>query len=43
MVAVLLLAGTLVAIRYRIEARRDELEDRAVAAQLELAASHGSR
>ena len=43
MVAVLLLAGTLVAIRYRIEARRDELEDRAVAAQLEPAASHGSR
>ncbi|HKA50762.1 MAG TPA: cytochrome c biogenesis protein CcsA [Candidatus Dormibacteraeota bacterium] len=43
MLAVLLLAGTLVAIRYRIEARRDALEERAVAAQLELAASPGSR
>jgi heme exporter protein C len=35
-VAVLLLAGVMVAIRYRIEARRDEQEERAVAAQLRL-------
>jgi heme exporter protein C len=34
-VAVGFLAGVLVAIRYRIEARRDALEERAVAAQLE--------
>jgi heme exporter protein C len=33
-VAILLLAGTLVAIRYRIEARRDAREERAVASQL---------
>ena len=33
-VAVLLLAGAMLAIRYRIEARRDEEEERAVAAQL---------
>ena len=37
--AVLLLAGVLVAIRYRIEARRDEREEREVAAQLELSGS----
>ncbi len=37
--AVLLLAGVLLAIRYRIEARRDEREERAVAAQLELSGS----
>jgi len=37
--AVLYLAGVLVAIRYRIEARRDEREERAVAAQLELSGS----
>jgi len=43
MLAVLLLAGTLVAIRYRIEGRRDALEERAVSAQLKLAASPGSR
>ena len=35
-VAVLFLAAVMVAVRYRIEARRDELEERAVAAQLEL-------
>ncbi len=34
--AVLLLAGVMLAIRYRIEARRDEQEERAVAAQLRL-------
>jgi heme exporter protein C len=38
-VAVLALAGVLLAIRYRIEARRDEQEERAVAAQLELSGS----
>ncbi len=38
-VAILLLAGTLVAIRYRIEARRDEREERAVASQLSPTAS----
>jgi heme exporter protein C len=37
--AVLLLAGALLAIRYRIEARRDALEERIVAAQLELSSS----
>jgi heme exporter protein C len=37
--AVLLLAGTLVGIRYRIEARRDEGEERAVAGQLGLTPS----
>jgi heme exporter protein C len=37
MVAVLLLTAVLIAIRYRIEARRDERVERAVAAQLELA------
>jgi heme exporter protein C len=34
-VAVCFLAGVMLAVRYRIEARRDEQEDRAVAAQLE--------
>lgn len=38
-VAVLFLAGVTLAIRYRIEARRDEQEERAVAAQLELSGS----
>jgi heme exporter protein C len=38
-VAVLFLAGVLLAVRYRIEARRDEEEERAVAAQLELSRS----
>ncbi|HXM57719.1 MAG TPA: cytochrome c biogenesis protein CcsA [Candidatus Dormibacteraeota bacterium] len=37
--AVLLLAGVLIAIRYRIETRRDERDERAVAAQLELSGS----
>jgi heme exporter protein C len=37
MAAVLLLTAVLIAVRYRIEARRDERIDRAVAAQLELA------
>ncbi|HEY7200488.1 MAG TPA: cytochrome c biogenesis protein CcsA [Candidatus Dormibacteraeota bacterium] len=37
--AVLFLAGVLIAIRYRIEVRRDEREERAVAAQLELSGS----
>jgi heme exporter protein C len=36
--AVLFLAAVLVAIRYRIEARRDERSERAVAVALELAA-----
>ncbi len=36
MLAVLVFAGTLVAIRYRVEARRDEREERAVATQLGL-------
>ncbi len=35
-VAVLFLATVMVAVRYRIEARRDELEERSVAAQLEV-------
>jgi heme exporter protein C len=35
-VAVLYLAAVMVAVRYRIEARRDDLEERAVAAQLEV-------
>lgn len=43
MLAVLILAGVLVAVRYRIEARRDEREETVVAAQLELAASTGPR
>ncbi len=42
-VAVLLLTGTLLAIRYRIEARRDEREERALAAQLGLTAPSGAR
>jgi heme exporter protein C len=37
MAAVLLLTAVLIAVRYRIEARRDERIERAVAAQLELA------
>jgi heme exporter protein C len=37
--AVLYLTGVLIAIRYRIEARRDERDERAVAAQLELSGS----
>jgi heme exporter protein C len=41
--AVFLLTWALVAVRYRIEARRDEREEREVAAQLELAASTGRR
>jgi len=41
-VAVLLLAGAMLAVRYRIEARRDEEEERAVAAQLAPSGS-GSR
>ena len=43
MVATLYLSGVLVAIRYRLEARRDAREEREVAAQLELAASTGAR
>jgi heme exporter protein C len=43
MIAVLLLAGALVAVRYRIEERRDEREERVVAAQLELTAPSGAR
>src|SRR6266536_3494599 len=42
MIAVLLLAGALVAVRYRIEERRDEREERVVAAQLELTAPSGA-
>jgi heme exporter protein C len=38
-VAVLFLTAVMVAVRYRIEARRDELEERAVAAQLELSST----
>jgi heme exporter protein C len=41
-VAVLYLAGVMVAIRYRIESRRDEAVERAVSAQLELS-STGAR
>jgi heme exporter protein C len=41
-VSVLYLAGVMVAIRYRIEARRDEAVERAVSAQLELS-STGAR
>lgn len=42
-VAVLVLTGTLVAMRYRIEARRDEREERAIAAQLAAATPGGAR
>jgi hypothetical protein len=37
--AVLVLTAALLAVRYRIEARRDEREELAVAAQLELSGS----
>jgi heme exporter protein C len=43
MAAVLFLAAVLVAVRYRLEARRDERVERAVAAQLGLAAQAGTR
>jgi heme exporter protein C len=41
MAATLLLSGVLVAIRFRLEARRDAREEHEVAAQLELASSAG--
>lgn len=43
LLAILLLAVALLAVRYRIEARRDEREERAVARQLELAPTPGAR
>jgi heme exporter protein C len=43
LLAILLLTVAMVAVRYRIEARRDEQEERAVARQLELAATPGTR
>lgn len=43
LLAILLLTVALVAVRYRIEARRDEQEERTVARQLELAPPTGAR